>query len=645
VLPADVNAAGRCDPEAPDAAWLIESLGRLAAELGTLEQDWSDLIRAAPPHHHQSLRNLVHYLALRRRDLRAEQHALASLGLSSLGRSESHVLGNLHAVRRALSSLTGLPAPATVPDVVTFDRGLELLERSTERLLGPAPTGRAVRIMVTMPSEAATDPGLVGDLLDQGMDVMRINCAHDGPEAWAAMIDHLRSHTGRNAPRVLMDVEGPKLRTGAIAHGPRVISWNPPRSNVGLMTRPAFLWLTARESPAAPPGPDVDATLTLPANFLAPLRAGSHISFTDHPGRKRTLVVVAADAGGVLAHCTHSAFVVPGTRFTSDAPGDAGCLLEDLPPLPGFIELAPGDRLVLTADAAPGRPALHDNAGRTIAPARVPLSPTQIFADLRPGHRVMLDDGKAVGVVERVDADNATLRITRCRGGRFRLAPEKGINLPDTDLRLPALSEDDARHIPFIARHADLLGYSFVQRPEDVELLRTALRQAGEPDLGLVLKIETAAGFRRLPELLFAAMQGPAVGVMIARGDLATQIGYERLAEVQEEILWICEAAHVPVIWATQVLETLAKKGLPSRSEITDAAMGERAECVMLNKGPFILDALKLLDDILRRMAGHQVKKRSMLRPLSVARTFGRPTPPESSPSERDRLSASDTTD
>jgi pyruvate kinase len=168
-----------------------------------------------------------------------------------------------------------------------------------------------------------------------------------------------------------------------------------------------------------------------------------------------------------------------------------------------------------------------------------------------------------------------------------------------------------------------MIGFSFEQRPADIMQLRTALREAGRPDLGLILKIETAAAFSRLPELLMSAMHSPAVGVMIARGDLATQIGYERLAEVQEEILWICEAAHVPVIWATQVLETLAKKGLPSRSEITDAAMGERAECVMLNKGPYVLDAVRLLDDILRRMAGHQNKKRSMLRPLSIARRFG----------------------
>lgn len=79
---------------------------------------------------------------------------------------------------------------------------------------------------------------------------------------------------------------------------------------------------------------------------------------------------------------------------------------------------------------------------------------------------------------------------------------------------------------------------------------------------------------------------------MIARGDLAVECGYERMAEVQEEILWICEAAHLPVIWATQVLESLAKKSQPSRAEITDAAMGERPECVMLNKGPHIAAAV-----------------------------------------------------
>ena len=119
--------------------------------------------------------------------------------------------------------------------------------------------------------------------------------------------------------------------------------------------------------------------------------------------------------------------------------------------------------------------------------------------------------------------------------------------------------------------------------------------------------------------MLLRAMSMPSCGVMIARGDLAVEMGFARLAEVQEEILWLSEAAHVPVIWATQVLENLAKHGAPTRAEITDAAMGRRAECVMLNKGPYIVEAVKTLDDILRRMRGHQVKKGSMLRELQVA--------------------------
>ena len=144
---------------------------------------------------------------------------------------------------------------------------------------------------------------------------------------------------------------------------------------------------------------------------------------------------------------------------------------------------------------------------------------------------------------------------------------------------------------------------SFVQDPSDVARLHQALARLGGDRLGVALKIETRRAFEHLPQLLLTAMRRPRIGVMIARGDLAVERGYQRLAELQEEILWLCEAAHLPVIWATQVLEQLAKSGLPSRAEISDAAMSERAECVMLNKGPHIDDAVVMLDDILRRLA------------------------------------------
>jgi pyruvate kinase len=95
-------------------------------------------------------------------------------------------------------------------------------------------------------------------------------------------------------------------------------------------------------------------------------------------------------------------------------------------------------------------------------------------------------------------------------------------------------------------------------------------------------------------------------------------VGFERLAEVQEEILWLCEAAHAPVIWATQGLEGVATKGAPSRAEVSDAVMSGRAECVMLNKGPYIVETVRFLNRILERMNAHQSKRRAMMRRLSI---------------------------
>ncbi|WP_051076244.1 pyruvate kinase [Verrucomicrobium sp. 3C] len=174
-----------------------------------------------------------------------------------------------------------------------------------------------------------------------------------------------------------------------------------------------------------------------------------------------------------------------------------------------------------------------------------------------------------------------------------------------------------------------------MRSPADVTTLQDALRQAGDEGLPIIIKIETRKAFEALPATLLTAMRSPSVGVMIARGDLAVECGYERLAEVQEEILWVSEAAHLPVIWATQVLETLATTGTPSRAEVTDAAMAERSECVMLNKGPHLEEALHFLDDVLRRMEAHQTKKRSMLRRLHLADLFEKNSAPTDKPAAR----------
>jgi len=238
---------------------------------------------------------------------------------------------------------------------------------------------------------------------------------------------------------------------------------------------------------------------------------------------------------------------------------------------------------------------------------------------------VYIDDGKIRTRVEDMHyplpngETGLLLRITHARPKGEKLKPEKGLNFPGTVLPLNPLTEKDLQDLDFVAAHADLIGYSFVQQASDIDLLQTELDQRCAPtgrNPAIIAKIETPVAISNLPELIIHAAGKRSFGVMIARGDLAVEIGYQRLAEMQEEILWLCEAAHVPVIWATQVLENLVKTGAPSRGEMTDAAMAERAECVMLNKGPFIAEAITILDDVLTRMEAHQLKKTPQLRAL-----------------------------
>lgn len=246
----------------------------------------------------------------------------------------------------------------------------------------------------------------------------------------------------------------------------------------------------------------------------------------------------------------------------------------------------------------------------------------EIFQDTKVDERIYFDDGKIGGIVTETDSNGITVKVTEAAIKGSKLRADKGINLPDTVLSLPSLTEADLINLPFIAAHADIIGYSFARRPQDVECLQAELKKLNRPDIGITLKIETEEAFENLPMMILTAMQSPKIGVMIARGDLAVEIGFERSAEVQEEILWICEAAHIPGIWATQVLEKLVQKGNPTRAEVTDAAMAARAECVMLNKGPFIVDGVRTLDDIIRRMEKHQFKRKGNLRPLTVAKRF-----------------------
>ena len=615
---------------------LREELLELRAEMLRQESELEARLHEISEAQRDSARNLAHYIALRRHDVRDLQERLTAEGLSSLGRVEADVLGAVHGVLHVLNRLLGKQLKsmeATAGGDSKPVGGWELLERNTEALLGSVPDDRNVRIMVTMPSEAAVDYGLVRDLLLKGMNCMRVNCAHDGPAEWSAMISNLKraiEETGRPC-RIHMDLGGPKLRTAALAPGPAVLKYRPKRDAYGRVIFPARIFLTPDHHPQIP-STHADACVPVPANWLAKLEPGDKIKFKDARGASRSIRVTELDGKNRWAESEFTTYLIPGLPLRavfargSRYDGKKGeARVGDLPKQPQSLALRRGDSLMILRSSASGSPAVSDRNGRLLRPATIGVAQPDFLDHVRVGERIKLDDGKIGGIIRAVDGDRIQVEIVQARTKGSKLRAEKGINLPDSEVRVSPLTSDDLTALDFIAGNADMLGYSFVRSESDVRDLQSRMRKLGADNVGIILKIETRQAFDQLPALLLAGMRSPNIGVMIARGDLAVECGYQRLAEVQEEILWICEAAHVPVIWATQVLESLAKEGVPSRSEITDAAAGVRAECVMLNKGPYIVKAVGALDDILRRMEGHQRKSRSTLRKLGLAELFPSP--------------------
>jgi len=608
-------------------ASLERELDDIIADARALEERYAAQLAQLHPDQASSGLNLLHYLALRVRDQSGLQEDLGGIGLSSLGRSGAHVLATLHAVREAVRALQGHVGKHE-KGPVTFKQGRKLLKRHTRALLGKKMKGSAARIMVTLPVEAADDPGLVRDLLEAGMNCARINCAQGGPAEWERMLAHLeraRKATGR-ACRTFMDVTGPKIRTGPLASGPRVLAIRPAKDIRGAVVETEPVVLVPEEVGCLVPPEPSDAAPAVPvvpvsAGLFRALRSGDRLTFQDARGRPGWLDVVSVGASAARALCSSTVYLETGLPValhsgTGEAPVRG--LVGTVPSKDDPIVLRLGDTLVIHKDPRPGEPARKAEEGRPAVPAHVTCTLPQVLDDVRIGEPVVLDDGKARGVIRRVRDGEIEVEITGAPREGMRLRGSKGINLPDSRLRIAGLTEQDKQDLRFIIEHADGVDVSFVNHPDDVEDLLDELEKQGGEHLGLILKIETKQGFRNLPGILLAAMEWPILGVMIARGDLAVEAGWTHLAHVQEEILSVCEAAHVPVVWATEVLDRMAKKGTPTRSEISDVVMAERAECVMLNKGPYIVEAIRTLYEVLRSAQAWQLKKTTLLPALTL---------------------------
>jgi len=457
---------------------LIEQLQELVAEMVDLEAA-SLCGNLMLPEHQHGARNLLHYVALRRHDVRNLQRELSSLGLSSLGRTESHVLGAVRTVLNVLRQLDPTRLGEFADEhALTQVEGRRLLDANSEALLGPAPENRKARIMVTMPSEAATDYGLVRKLLAGGMNCMRINCAHDGPDAWAQMVENLRRASAElnKTCTIEMDMAGPKLRTGPIQAGPAVLKYRPRRDAWGHVKVPARIWLTPGARPEVPPAP-ADASLPVPNAWLTSLEAGDRVDFVDARGARRSMEICEPVGASRWAQSWQTAYLEEGLILTAKRspghPKPRRGQVGEVPAKPQSLLLKPGDPLVLTRALDPGHPAVYNDDETLSSPARIGVTLPEFFDCVRPNEPIWFDDGNIGGIVTAVSPEEVHVRIVHARPEGEKLGAEKGINVPGTDLRVSPLTAEDLEALEFIVKHADIVGFSFVRTNEDVrDLLR-----------------------------------------------------------------------------------------------------------------------------------------------------------------------------
>ncbi len=594
---------------------MIKEIDGLIEHAREVEKQYEEKLARVHPDYQNSARNLLHYRALRSLDLRHLHQQLGDLGLSRLARAERHVMSSLLTNREILHGFLESIHLHKPHDVVSVKKARKLLLDNTERLLGKSTKGRRTRIMVTLPSEAAKDYTLVYGLVSAGMNCARINCAHDDAVAWEKMIDHVRTAAKKLNRKcsITMDLAGPKIRTGALSPGPQIRKYRPLKNRRGMIISPLPVWLG--------PLPPTDASLAhipVESPHLKGLQSGDVLKFKDARNKKRRIKILEVSPEGCMGLCPKTIFLETGLPMFRPGKVQLGPFyVLPLPAVERPIQLLVGDELILHKSPTPGEPAKVNNKGVKTELAHISCTNPEIFKEVKPDEPILFDDGKIEGVIKKVNEEEILVEIVKTPLGGAKLRGDKGINLPKSKLSIQGLTEKDRKDLEFIAKHADAVNFSFINTPQDVSDLIEALDQLEVKNkLGIILKIETQAAFNSLTSILLEAMRIYPVGVMIARGDLAIEAGWQNIGRVQQEILALCNAAHLTDVWATQVLEKMAKKGIPSRAEITDAVMSQRADCVMLNKGPYILQAIRLLDVILREMDPYRDKNVPMLPPL-----------------------------
>lgn len=569
--------------------------------------------------HYKSLLNLLHYRILRSKDRRELQEKLFSLSLSSLGRSFAHVAWSIDTLYQQIESSLHTHLDTNTSDKfssqLTIQDALQLNILNSSLLFGGKTTAQFSRqktaIMVTLPSNAADNDGaLIHDLAKVGVNAFRINTAHDDSATWSAMAAIIKeinlSYDNDSKIKIFIDLAGPKIRTGKIRkiNTPVVIGSNKVSKQVHIFhskerdTISEHLDAVTREKKVA--------QIVINKKMYKKIKVDSVLKIVDANSKKAFITITALYDDYAEGFIDKKVYLDDSAKIYKKR--KLGKIL-NIQKQTEQIRLKKEDILIISEDDKEGSAALYDENRNLLQNASIPCSFQGIAEHVDRGEKIFIDDGKIGLEVIKVEDKLLTCRVTLAKENGTVLKEEKGINFPDSHILTNALTKNDRENLLYVLDFVNHISLSFCQSAQDVRDLKNLLKEHGREDIGIVTKIETKKALSNMPEILEELLDWQKSAVMIARGDLAIEVGFENLAFVQESLLDICDAAHIPVIWATQVLENQMKNNLPSRAEITDAAMSGRAECVMLNKGAFALNTIGVLKHILHDM--HSISKKS----------------------------------
>lgn len=554
----------------------------------------------------KSLLNMLHYLKLREVDNTALQDNLSRLGLSSLGRSQGNILHSLDLIVEILSRCNGLDF-SRFESTLSIDEADEIRAKRATIFGGePKPKKREeTKIMLTLPSEAADDTSMIEEFASAGVGLFRINTAHDDVTAWRIMADKIKELNQnlhpQNRLKIYVDLAGPKIRTGKIRKVPAAVKLD--------SLEKVYITADSKEFVKIPSGA---VRLTVDDRFYKKAKKAKKIEVVSKNGKSKALKVVEAPKGYIECELEKKTVIDKDTLLcVGKKDNTVDTLVLNLPQTVEEIRLFEGDLLFLSLEEIEGHGKIVSKDGSVVSEAAIFCTQKEFVKDAKIGDKVYIDDGKiGLEVIEK-KADGLMCKTVQTKAKGESLKEEKGINFPDSNVSVGAITEEDIKNLFSVVEFADIVGVSFAQNRADIERVRGELSALNKEHIAIVAKIETKQAVKNLPCILEALMYHELSGIMLARGDLAIEVGFENMSYLQEEILDLCEAAHTPVIFATQVLENQMKNNLPSRAEITDAAYSQRADCVMLNKGAFAVNTIKKLDFILSRM--HTIYKKNRL--------------------------------